>query len=731
MTAQNKIENVQIAEALGVTVRAVQKRSSTEKWPFAKIAGRGTPKKVYALPDLPADVQSAVYRHLAQSAVETLPTPACCLVPAPAGAHPPSPLPDPDDGALAKYDLLRLYREALRKAPRGRKGRAREEFVRAYNTGMAWPTLYKKIGRVSWKTLEQWKRAVREAGGDCAALVDTRGKWRKGDLLIGPQQAGIVLACALRPNAPLITEVVREAKAVMSAKGIHNGFHETTYRRWLKKWSEENYDVWVWAREGAKGFNDKVARYIDRDYSRIAVGDVLVADGHVLNFEVINPWTGKPKRMTLIGWKDMKSNFICGWEIMPTENTAAIGSALRRAILALGMVPRVAYLDNGRAFRSRFFSGCQDFIEAGINGLFERLGTIPQFAWPYHGQSKTIERFFGTFAEMERKMLSYTGTSIEKKPPRMMRGERLHRRLHEKLTGGETMTLEQAHRAVAAWLDEYHQRPQRGHLDGQCPAEVFAAGRGEGVDPVELRHLMLAQEIKHIRRGRISLLGVEYTHPALFGRQHAVTVRYDLQDRDSILVELDGEILCEAYPPHKHHPSASILGTEADRELLAEEIGQKRREEKAAAITARAMLEADVIPAHQRMMAQIAAPGQPQGAAPTGAVPTVATGRPKLRKLPAPAPVDEATQAAIEAEVIEIERESAAMAAAEARGRLERMNELDRYEALLEMQAKGELIPADWQAFMAYFERTPAYQVSADYYEERRAVFATMWQAAK
>lgn len=719
-----------LAAALSVSARSVRRRAAAENWPHELSACRGGREKVYRLDRLPADVQSAVYRHLKESASATLPAVVDrSPFPARRPATPPRQLPDPDAGALAKADLLRLYEAALRSAPQGRKGRAREEFIRAYNTGLAWPVIFGKIGSVSWKTLEQWKRAVREAGGDCAALVDTRGKWRQGDLLIGPEQAAVVLACALRPNAPLIAEVVREAKAVMSARGIHNGFHETTYRRWLKKWAEENYDVWVWAREGAKAFNDKVARYIDRDYSRLNVGDVLVADGHVLNFEVINPWTGKPKRMTLIGWKDMKSNFVCGWEIMPTENTAAIGAALRRAILTLGKAPRVAYLDNGKAFRSRFFAGCQDFAEAGFTGLFERLEIKPLFAWPYHGQSKTIERFFGTFAELERRMISYTGTSIEKKPPRMRRGERLHRKLHEKLTGGETMTLEQAHRAVAAWLDEYHQRPQRGHLDGLCPAEVFGPGRGEGVDPVALRHLMLACEIKQIRNGRIYLLGVEYTDPALFGRSHAVTVRYDLADRSSILVEHDGEILCEAYQTKKIHPVASILGDAADREELSAEIAQKKREEKAASITTRAMLEADVIPAHQRMMARIAGDA---GATDGHGRPRTATdGRPNLRRLPAPAPVDEATQAAIEAEVIEIERESAAMAAAEARGRLERMNELDRYEALLEMQAKGELIPADWQAFMSYFEKTPAYQVSADYYEERRAVFATMWQAAK
>jgi hypothetical protein len=47
------------------------------------------------------------------------------------------------------------------------------------------------------------------------------------------------------------------------------------------------------------------------------------------------------------------------------------------------------------------------------------------------------------------------------------------------------------------------------------------------------------------------------------------------------------------------------------------------------------------------------------------------------------------------------------------------------------MQAKGEMVAADWQAFMAYFERTASYKINAEYYEERRAVFATMWQVAK
>jgi len=50
-----------------------------------------------------------------------------------------------------------------------------------------------------------------------------------------------------------------------------------------------------------------VEAYIERDISKLEVGDVLIADGHVLNFQVINPFTGKPTRATLVGFLDWKS----------------------------------------------------------------------------------------------------------------------------------------------------------------------------------------------------------------------------------------------------------------------------------------------------------------------------------------------------------------------------------------------------------------------------------------
>jgi len=61
--------------------------------------------------------------------------------------------------------------------------------------------------------------------------------------------------------------------------------------------------------------------------------------------------------MMLVLFFDMKSSMPCGWEIMPTENTASISAALRRSIIRLGMVPKIVYLDNGRAFKGAYFTG--------------------------------------------------------------------------------------------------------------------------------------------------------------------------------------------------------------------------------------------------------------------------------------------------------------------------------------------------------------------------------------
>ena len=82
---------------------------------------------------------------------------------------------------------------------------------------------------------------------------------------------------------------------------------DLSFKRFAENFRKNNYAEWVLRREGMKAYHDKVEPYIERDISKIEVGDVIVADGHVLNFQVINPFTGRPTRATLVGFLDWKS----------------------------------------------------------------------------------------------------------------------------------------------------------------------------------------------------------------------------------------------------------------------------------------------------------------------------------------------------------------------------------------------------------------------------------------
>ena len=666
---------------------------------------------------------------------------------------------------MAKADLLRIYVQALEKAGHGNKSNTRKEFMRAYNSGIAYPIIFEIVGKASWKTIEGWKTKIKKTK-ETFDLCDRRGHCARGKCILSDQQKDVVLQCALHPNKPLISEAIRMAWSIMHTKGIQNGNSEATYRRWLNDWASKNHHIWTFSRKGAKAWNDNCAMYIERDYSLINVGDIIVADGHVLNFEILNPWTGKPKRMTMIVWLDMKSSYPLGWEIMPTENTQAISAALRRAIIALGKYPQVAYLDNGKAFKSRFFNNT-DFDEAGFAGLYQRLGMKTIFAWPYHGQSKTVERFFGTFAELERWAPTYSGTSIETKPPRMMRGEKLHRRLYNKVVGDNCLTMEQAHRAIAAWFDQYAQRPQRGHLAGRAPVDLLIEEKGPGVDKAELTYLMMTRESRVIRQNGVHILGTNYNSPALYGRKHQVTIKYDLQDMSAIYIfDQHDEFICQAKPVEKCHPAAHILGTKEDQEKLVAHIETKKHQEKEAGFLAREILESEVLPAHQRQMEEIT--GQEQGSGVRGQgsgkvisnvkrLPCLTDDAKKLEKEVAgillkeskeKAEKEKDTQARIAEGMqqyheslgktisrqdmhqdVEIEHETILDDSPEIWKVLPQMPENHRYEKLVEFEVRGWVIPKQWQAFMSYFEQTPEYLDRMDYYEEHRGRVVDMFQS--
>ena len=473
--------------------------------------------------------------------------------------------------ALAKYDLVKSWldfrKDYKRKKLKQFGGNPNSQFLELYNTGVLHEEIYKILGKVSSGSLYRWKNLL-EINSDWTSLVGNYNYTSYGSYnsTLTEQQIQIFLKILLSPNQFSVGKAISLTTHILKEKGFENIPNEITFRRYAKWYKINNFDKWTLAREGMKALKDKVEPYILRDISKLKVGQVLVADGHTLNFQVKNPFTGKPCRATLIGFLDWKSGGLVGYDIMLEECTQNIASALRNAILNMKKIPDYVYQDNGRAFKSRFFNGDKNFNELGFTGIYEKLGIKPVYATPYNAKAKVIERFFLEFQEsFEKLMPSYIGTSIEHKPAYLNRNEKLHKEIHEQKMGW-VPTIEQALILVNEWVKFKHSQP--------CPndrtktiQEMLDSIPKQKIIESELDDLMMAQEVKHIGRNGIRFLKSDYFNDALYGIREKAVIKYNLSDLSYVKVySTKGEFLCRADRVTGTHPLAYHMGDVKDIE---------------------------------------------------------------------------------------------------------------------------------------------------------------------
>ncbi len=473
--------------------------------------------------------------------------------------------------ALARLDLLNQWKEFRRKSDN--KLQADYDFVNLHNTNNS--HLFEILGKISRGTLHRWKNTLN--GTEDYTKLIPQYKYAKVNeyrTCLTDEEIKIFMGLLLHPNRLCIGKAIALTKYKLKEQGQSYIPADITFRKYANWFKKNNYDKWVLARDGEKALSDKVEPYIKRDASWLEVGDILVADGHVLNFNVINPFTGKPTRATLVGFLDWKSTALVGYEIMLEENTQCIASALRNSIINLDMIPKIVYQDNGRAFRAKYFTDDKGFTELGFNGLYSKLGIETVFARPYNARAKVIERFFKEFQEGFEKLLpSYVGSSIDNKPAYMMRNEKLHKQLHNDFVP----TLEETIKMIDMWLNFKNSQP--------CPnepnktiAEVLEERKKQNVDINLLDDLMLATEVKTIQRNGIRFLNCDYFDERLYGFKSKVLIKYNLFDLTSIKVyTTKSEYLCIAQRVTETHPMAKLLGTVTDFEDYKQKIVKQRK----------------------------------------------------------------------------------------------------------------------------------------------------------
>ena len=454
------------------------------------------------------------------------------------------------------------------------------EFLDLYNSGLYLPKAYEFLGRISIGTLRRYIQAYKKTG-NAESLIPQYKITKQGEYnsILDDNMKKVLLALLLHQNKFGYNTAIRLAKQVLIKKGYDEDAlpSNITFKRFAEHFRRNHYAEWVLRREGMKAYHDKVEPYIERDISKIEVGDVLIADGHVLNFQVINPFTGKPTRATLVGFLDWKSTAFVGYEIMMTENTQCIASALRNAIINLGIIPKVVYQDNGKAFKAKYFQSC-DFDEECFNGVYANLGIHSVFAKPYNARAKVIERFFLDFQEeFEKLMPSYIGTSIENRPAWMNRNEKLHLQLHNQQTKGNIPTVQDAIKYINAWL-EYRNQKACPNDRSRCIQEVLNSVRKQDINKSALDYLMMKTESRTINKHGITFLGMHYRSDVILGLRDKVYVRYSLFDLSKVQVySMKGEFLCVAHRVQKVHPMANVLGTVKDMEEYKQQYQRQQK----------------------------------------------------------------------------------------------------------------------------------------------------------
>ncbi len=475
--------------------------------------------------------------------------------------------------ALARFDLVMAWQKYRRDFAKPKKRlEADEEFELMYKTGLLYPLIFKHLGEVDITTTKRWHREL-YGTADWTYLVP-RWNCEFGEPFLTLPELHVFQSLYLTPRKPTIGDATKQTKNILKAKGIESPSSDRTFRRWAEWFKANHYDVWLVLREGFKALEDKGLPSITRDYSKIEVGDIFVADGHRIDFLVINPFTGKACRATMVVYLDMKSWKIVGYELMVEENTQCVTSALRNSIIAFGKKPKICMQDNGAAFKNKYWCEDSNFEECGFQGLFGRLDIIPVFTQPYNAKAKPIERFWKEFiGKFERLMPSFTGSSVADKPAYMNMGEKWHKAMHS----GWVPTIEQAKQMIDWAIENFYDQDECPHVKGKTIGEVFAEGRGPGIDEDKLDELMMATETRQIRGSKIHFLGADYCDDNLYGLREKAFIKYSFSDLEYIKVyDRAGHRLCTAHRETSTHPSAYHLGNVKDVAELNHKLGRRR-----------------------------------------------------------------------------------------------------------------------------------------------------------
>ncbi|MFP5249262.1 MAG: transposase domain-containing protein [Acidobacteriota bacterium] len=345
--------------------------------------------------------------------------------------------------------------------------------------------------------------------------------------------------------------------------------------------------VRVLARQGAEAAK-KLFPAQKRDRSMFHALEAVNADGH--KWDVFVRWEdGTIGRPVMLAFQDLYSGRILSWRYGRGESWDMVRLAFGDMCHSYG-IPDKIWLDNGRAFASKWLTGgtpnryrFKVKAEEPL-GIFTQLGVEIHWTTPYAGQSKPIERAFGDLARDVARgpwfAGAYTGNTPLAKPEDY---------------GTRAVPIEEFRRIVDQQILLHNAR--KGRTSQVCAGklsfnEAFDASYEahkhliRQASAEQMRICLLAAEAVKVRQrdGSIILFDNRYWHQALLEhRSDFVTVRFDPDNvqADMPVYRRDGVLICTAelveaagfadVQAAREHSKARNAFLRANREMLAAE----------------------------------------------------------------------------------------------------------------------------------------------------------------
>lgn len=453
------------ASLLGISVQAVRDNAAAGKYPGAhKITGPGGEGWAIPLDALPAIAQAMYYHEQFTAAGLTgdLFPSGSSFSPEDRGVH----WKRYDEStekcqarARAAFAALLRFNE-LRRAGTGKMdayATIKEEFDVARSTFNEWQQAVDGLDQTDWLPA-----LTPDFSGRSNAV---RAEW--------PGQSWLhFLRGALTPGAEVATAYKRTEREA-EAQGWGQLPSLSTARNDLK--FSVDRDVATLIKEGPTALK-RLSPTLERDYEAYKLHDTWSMDGRRIDLMVrdtkgeFGP-KGRVFRMWLYGVQEVRSRYFVGYSLGPELNADAVRNALVNAFSNTRLIrPKEIQVDNGMEAAAKEITGGAPWRRRGkvkedeIIGLIPFLNIAVSWATPAHGQTKPIERLFGTLAGMHETRPEFRGAYCGHKPEARP----------EEWDATKAAPIELVRKLLTEEIEAYHRAPHRGHgMNGKSPMAVY------------------------------------------------------------------------------------------------------------------------------------------------------------------------------------------------------------------------------------------------------------------